>query len=341
MKILAILCLLLVHYGQAQQKVQWIKPAKKGDPLIWGIKNGIMVGIWPAAIDGVKPEDNGGPRGLLRIGYDYMDVPYLINYIAVEPVVNGDMEFSEVSPSQVDGKLGKLFRDSNTVVTHPDQDHPETEELSVNIYMETFIDGAHPYLRLSIRSDNPDELCLEIFNEANSVTMERCALTATMGNYSRLRLLYLKDRVVDSRKLFAGYDDIEFAEKQPYPASQLLRNKKGDYMAIAEPSETFPDLASWPQDTAYLKRWRWRYRPFYPLTQYWRKESAGSDSTLQVRVNGRVKYWSGGSEDKRMYINIPGGAAFENFEMRERYRSGQKFYFGLSRKTAKALMADY
>jgi hypothetical protein len=338
MKFLVLLCLLLAQTAMAQQ---WIKPGKKGDPPIWGIKNGILVGLWPAAIDGVKPTDGGGPRGLLRIGYDYMDVPYLINYIAVEPEVNGDMEFSEVSPSTTDGKLGKVFWASDAVISHPDPQHPETEALSLDIHMEKFIDGAHPYLRLSIRSDHPDELCLQIFNEPNSVVMARCALTATMGNYSRLRKLYLKDQVIDSRKLFAGYDDIEFAEKNPYPAGELLRNKNGDYVAIAEPSEAFPELASWPQDTAYLKAWRWRYRPFYPLTQYWRKEAANSDSTLQVRVNGRVKYWSGGSDDKRRYIDIPGGAAFENFEMRERYHPGQTFYFGLTRQTAKELMDGF
>jgi hypothetical protein len=141
--------------------------------------------------------------------------------------------------------------------------------------------------------------------------------------------------------LFAGYDDIEFAEKDPYPSRELLRNNKGDYMVVAEPSETFQELASWPQDTAYLKRWGWRYRPFFKLTQYWRKEVSGSDSSLRVRVNGRAKYWSGGSDDKTRYVNIPGGPAFENFEMRENYHAGQKFYFGLTRKTAKALISGF
>ena len=340
---------------EATSKVQWIRPDNERDPAIWGIRNGIMVSLWPAAIEEVKPGEGGGPRGLLRIGYEYMGVPYLINFVAVEPVVDGDMEFSEVSPSQVDGQWGKFFWASDTAtessfsaaastrgrITHPDPQHPETEDLSLYVFMEKFSNGAHPYLRLSIRSDNPDELCIEIFNRENSAVMQRCALTATMGNYSRLRLLYLKDRVVDSRKLFEGYDDIEFAEKEAYPCSQLIRNKRGDYLAIAESNETFQELASWPQEPAYMARWSWRYRPFYKLTQYWRKEFAGSDSTLQVRVNGRVKYWTGGSEDKLKYINIPGGAAFENFEMREQYHAGQKFYLGLTRKTAKELISGF
>jgi hypothetical protein len=270
-------------------------------------------------------------------------------------VVDSDMEFSEVSPSVLDGQWGKFFWASDTAVstgfssltttrgriTHPDPAHPETEELSLYVFMEKFVNGAHPYLRLSIRSDHPDELCLQIFNEGNSSVMQRCALTATMGNYSRLRLLHLKDKVVDARNLFSGYDDIEFAEKDPYPFSQLLRTKQGDYLVMAESSGSFSELAFWPQEPAYMARWGWRYRPFYTLTQYWRKVSSDADSTLQVRVNGRVTYWTGGSEDKSRYIKIPGGPAFENFEMRERYHAGQTFYFGLTRKTPAEIMASF
>jgi hypothetical protein len=69
------------------------------------------------------------------------------------------------------------------------------------------------------------------------------------------------------------------------------------------------------------------------LTQYWRKEAAGVDTSLQLRVNGRFYYWSGGSTDRSKYIRIPGGAAFENFELRENFKPGQKFYFGITRKT--------
>jgi hypothetical protein len=164
--------------------------------------------------------------------------------------------------------------------------------------------------------------------------MERCALTATMGNYSRLRLLHLKDKIIDSRGLFARYDDIEFDEKEPYPYTQMLKAKNGDLLAVAEPSETFDQLASWP----YQPKSNWRYRPPFRLTQYWRVDSGGYDHSLNIRVNGRAKYWAGGSDDKTKYVNIPGGPAFENFELRENYQPGQKFYFGLSLKGAKELM---
>jgi hypothetical protein len=204
--------------------------------------------------------------------------------------------------------------------------------------MEQFKNGAHVYLKLTIRSDKPGELGLQVFGYRNSAAIERCALTATMGNYSRLRLLYLKDKVVDSRKLFEGYNDIDFDEKDPYPNSEMLKTKSGGRVVIAESNETFGELAAWPQTSAYLSKWAWRYRPFFKLAQYWRVDAGGYDKSLQVRVNGRAKYWSGGSNNKNSYIDIPGGPAFENFELRENYYNDQKFYFGLSLKSAKELM---
>ncbi len=71
----------------------------------------------PAAIENLKQGANGGPRGLFRIGYEYMGLVYHINYIAVEPVVNGKIEFSEISPSASDGKWGKLMWVSDTFNT--------------------------------------------------------------------------------------------------------------------------------------------------------------------------------------------------------------------------------
>jgi hypothetical protein len=83
---------------------------------------------------------------------------------------------------------------SRGTITHPDPAQPDVEELSLYVFMERFANGAHPYLRLSIRSDRPEEIGFEIFHHDGSASMQRCALTATMGNYARLRLLHLKDR---------------------------------------------------------------------------------------------------------------------------------------------------
>lgn len=322
----------------------WILPGDESDSAVWGIRGGVVFALWPSE---VEPKA-GGPRGLLRIGHNFKGRIYLINFIAVEPVVEGEMEFSEISPSRVDGKVGKFMWASDRKeepgrfrpvaitkgnITHPDPDNPEVEQLSLYIFMEKFLNEAHPYLKITIRSDRPEEMGLQIFHQEDSARMDRCALTATMGNYSRARLLYLKNEVVDSRRLYEGYDDIHFVEKEEYTSEELLRDEDGDFIAMVTSNESFSELSSWPQDSSYYERQWWRYRPFYKVTQYWRKESTEYDSSLQLRVNGRAKYWSGGSGDESDYIDIPGGVSFENFEMREKYYPGQKFYFGITKKS--------
>lgn len=336
-------------------KTQWIRPSNEKAPSVWGIHNGIVFALWPYDVESARSAMGGGPRGLIRVGYEFNGNTYLINFIAIEPVVNGKWEFSEISPSKVDGQWGKLMWAGNEdnsgkyypsalnsgTITHPDSMHPEVEQLSVYIYMEQFLNGAYPYFKISIRNDRPEEIGIEIFNQKNSAAMERCALTATMGNYSRLRLLYLKDKVVDSRELYKGFDGIDFIEKEGYYSGQLLKDKNGNFIAIASGDESFDQLASWPQTADYLAHSGWRYRPFFKLTQYWRKENSGNDSSLHVRVNGRAKYWSGGSGNKNNYIDIPGGPAFENFELREKYYAGQKFYFGITQKSPQDIISGF
>jgi hypothetical protein len=341
----------LVIAQNTSGKVNWIRPEAGTANKTWGIHNGIVFSLWPNGVE-TGDKGTGGPRGLIRVGYEYQGKTYLINYIAVEPVVDGKIEYSEISPSAIDGKWGKLFWASNSeadnaynpanpstgVISHPDLNKPEVEQLSLYVFTEQFLDKANPYLKISIRSDKPDEIGIEIYNKPNSAKMDRCALTATMGNYSRLRLLHLDKETIDSRKLYAGYSGIDFIEKEAYPVNKFLKMKDGSPIAIATSNETFAELSSWPTDSAYYAKRGWRYRPNFKLTQYWRKDAANYDPSLTVRVNGRAKYWAVASRDTKQYVDLPGGPAFENFELRERYYPGQKFYYGLTRKTVDELL---
>ncbi|MEO6845148.1 MAG: hypothetical protein ABI184_08245 [Ginsengibacter sp.] len=356
--ILSLLALFFYEYPKAQNlssNIEWIRPTNDKSPSIWGIKSGIVFSLWPYNLETGAEKLGGGPRGLIRVGYEFQGNIYLVNFIAIEPVVNGNMEFSEISPSKVDEQWGKLMWAGDKasyskyypsaitpgIITHPEIEHPEIEQLSVYVYMEQFLNGAYPYFKISIRNDRPEEIGIEIFNHKNSAPMERCALTATMGNYSRLRLLYLKNKVIDSRELYKGFNGIDFVEKEGYPANQMLKDRNGDFFVLATSDETYDSLSSWPQTEKYFNHSNWHYRPFFKVTQYWRKENSEDDSTLHVRVNGRTKYWSGGSKDKNDYINIPGGPAFENFELREKYYPGQKFCFGISRKTPQEIISEF
>src|SRR3546814_7133571 len=85
-------------------------------------------------------------------------------------------------------------------------------------------------------------------------------------------------------------------------------------------------------DSLAQTKMNWKYRAPFKLTQYWKKEKRTADSSLSVRVNGRARYWSGGTRDVSRYMPIPGGPSFENFELRERNIHGQRFYYGLFSK---------
>ena len=66
------------------------------------------------------------------------------------------------------------------------------------------------------------------------------------------------------------------------------------------------------------------------VTQYWRKSKGELESDLQAAVNARCIYWG-------TQLTIPGGAAFENFELREPFHDGQRIRFGITQKTPSEL----
>lgn len=310
---------------------QWIRPQKIGDSLIWGRRDGIVFGL---------PSAGGllGPRGLIRVGVISLKTgkPELLNYIAIEPVVLGPgtrfsrMAFSELEPSRMDpGLRGKrLWVDPGTSAsneayrgelhTFPNHEGP-IERLSVQIDVERFTaNNAHVYLIASIDSDQPDELRLSVYRYSDSPALEELTVTATMGNYERLRQLWLKDRIVNSHDLYGTYTGDAFVEHENYPLDEMLQNADGDAIALCTSNEPAPS------EVPVTGAEHWRYR-LPKLTQYWKVPAHDIEPDLRVRVNGRRVYWAS-------HNPLPGGAAFENFEVRQRYLPGQVFIFGITSK---------
>jgi hypothetical protein len=306
----------------ATENEVWIRPRASGEPLIWGRKDGLIFGL---------PSQGGmrGPRGLIRVGViGKTGEAELINFIAVEPVVKGAgsrssrMAFSELEMSELDaGQRGKRLWVEDVagdLTTLPAKPKP-IERLSVRIEVEPFTaNRAHVYIVASIYSDRPRELELAVHHHADSAPVEELTVTATMGNYERVRLLWLKDRVIDSRELYAGYSGDAFIEKENYPRDEMLSYGDGDALALVTTDEDNP---SGVEVTA---RPSWTYRSI-KLTQYWRVPAGAIQPDLRVKVNGRRVYWASTTP-------IPGGLSFENFEVRQRYAPGQAFIFGLSPK---------
>jgi len=154
--------------------------------------------------------------------------------------------------------------------------------------------------------------------------MEYCVLTATMGNLARARLLWLKDETVSSLKLYPDYKGDGFASSIFYPLNRLTVTKEGEMLVAITTDERRPaDAHPFPGSNGW-------YYGGVPVTQFWKKAKGAWRDDLVAIVNGRYAYW--GSRQP-----VPGGVAFENFELREKFYPLQQFTFGITRRTPEEL----
>lgn len=329
------ICLLAGLEGQLLG-VDWVRAGLNGNEPMWGIRGGLLWAIPPGGFS-----SPGGPRGLIRIGFpastnngDYQ----LVNFIAIEPIVAGQRGFSELERSQLDRVTGKrlwaIGGTNGSSGASPEQwvagrlsrPAPGVEQLEVDIGVETFDNGARVSLTIAQRSDAPEEIRLRVHQVSGSADLQYCVLTATMGNAERLRQLWLRDEVVNSLKLYPQYNDDGFAPHQHYPLSQLKRLANGDVLVCATTDEDDP-AAIFP----FPGTQKWHFRG-PKVTQYWKQASDYVRKDLRCVVNGRYTYWQSRTP-------IPGGVAFENFELQERFYEHQEFIFGITRKSPEQLTA--
>ncbi len=181
--------------------------------------------------------------------------------------------------------------------------------------VERFHNGAHPYLRLRFRSDHPHEVRIAAFMHDDSARIRHCVLTATMGNYARLRRLHLADRTVTSHELWPGFHGHGFAPHKRFPLDRLMRSEEGHATIETTTDETNPQAANYAPGTFI----GWKYQGL-KAAQYWRCESP--PDTLEVWVNARDEYWATRSP-------IPGGVSFENFELMAPFENGREIIFGV------------
>jgi hypothetical protein len=293
---------------------------------VWGFRDGIRVGLAPLP----------GPRGLLRIYTPYMgqDTVMVINFIAMEPVPAGHVHrgLSELEFSKYDERRGKRFWSGNTSDpgATPDPVRPATgvissadgvERLAVYIFSEPFDNGADVYVKLSFRSDRPHEFELTTHVFASSVALDKFYLSATMGNYARLRDFHIADgTALRSTELWPDYKENAFAPHHRVPLERLIRDANGGVWLVASPDEADPTSAAYAETTSA----NWKYKGITGI-QYWHKSDPLPE--LMGAVNGRYCYWGNLSP-------IPGGISFENFEFDEPFRDGSSYVFGVTPGTA-------
>jgi len=309
-------------WQEAEPDAGWLRPVERAgrrEPR-WGHPDGLQIGLHPLS----------GPRGLIRIYTPYLDQPRdrLVNFIAVEPIPAGSTErgYSELERSRLDDASGlRLWSaDDPEDATPRSPDAPSrgivtTEDgvgvLTVHILMESFANGADVWITARFRAGRPHEVTLAAWRREGSDDLEACILTATMGNWARLRQLHLADGTVTAGELWPDYRDIHFADHAVFPVERFTSDAEGVWVS-ATPDEASPDTAVHAEGTA--EHWRYIGRRG---VQTWR--AADPDERLVAQVNGRHTYWMSDHA-------IPGGIAFENFELVEPFRPGRAFTFSVT-----------
>jgi hypothetical protein len=314
-KVWALWAAVVIPWAAPQvQAVEWVRGGANGKEAIWGIRGGLQFAIPPAS---------HGPRGLIRVLYPTLPGGRydLINFIAVEPIVNGRRGFSELERSRLDKVAGKrLWVEPDGGQGELSREADGVERLRVVVHVEAFENGAHVRLIIEQRGDRPDEMSMTTQAEDDSAAMTHCILTATMGNRARARVLWLGDEAISSLALYPDYKGTGFAEPRSYPLRKLAVARDGDLVVAVTSNEARPaDARPFPGSN------RWYYGGF-PVTQFWKKAKGTWREDLEAVVNGRYVYWMSRQP-------IPGGIAFENFELREHFYPGQQFTFGITRRT--------
>jgi hypothetical protein len=306
----------------------WVRPVEgaKDNPC-WGFKDGIQIGLAPLS----------GPRGLIRLYAPYAGQPQwkAFNFIAFEPINHNNVRgLSELEHSKLDGVQGLRFWSGNSsnASEFPNPQYPasgrvrwekqagtgeEIEKLEVYIFSEMFDNGANVYVKVTFTAGRPYEIELTTYHPYNATGVKRFVLSATMGNYSRLRQLHLKDGQMNTApQIWPSYRGDGFTGHHVVNRDEMITDAQGRKWFIASPSEEKP----WEATYAYGTAGNWIYLGTTYVTQYWRCPQP--HPTLAGQVNGRYCYWLSASP-------IPGGIAFENFELTEDFQFGATYCFGL------------
>lgn len=307
---------------------QWIMPDSDEDMPVWGIKKGIVLGIYPSRLS--FGDISGGPRGLFRVGFESNGTLRFVNFMAVHPVNESKGKFvsagSELEKSPSDNRRGiRFYPYPVDYLQNPKRYHSTPsidlaaeilkedgrQILQWGIKTEAFENGVEAFFVFRIDEHRFNEIQIESYILKGEKKVKYLVLSATFGNITRLRNLYLKDEIVFAPELYKGKYGKGFAPRKFFDLEHWPVDSEGDSLFIAGPDEYQP----------------WKVKP-YPhkqkLLQYFRKEKGATVSDIRGLVNGREKYW-------HSIKTIPGGVAFENFAIVERFYQGQRFSFGIYR----------
>lgn len=314
---------------------KWIVPKQDDHMPLWGIKDGIVVGIFPARVS--FGDYFGGPRGLLRIGFEHNGVLSFVNFMAITTLQNEGRRVisqgSEMMKSPSDGKQGiQFFAYPVDYLDHPERyksipDHQLTAHvrtrngskiLEWGIKSERFPDGQEIFIILRIDEKRFNEVEFECYVIRGEGKVDSLVLTSTFGNITRLRDAYLVGGRVNARDLFPENYGSGFSPLEYFNLRKIPKDNNGDLIFACGPDEERP----------------WETPP-YPhgvkLIQYYRKAKGTWGNELTASVNGRTRFW-------KSTRSIPNGVSYENMAIIEDYKKGMKFSYGFYRGSMSRLL---
>ncbi|ULT45095.1 hypothetical protein KRR40_18430 [Niabella defluvii] len=96
------------------------------------------------------------------------------------------------------------------------------ETLTVYIFSERFDNGAIVYTRLRFYENQPYEVEITTYTTQGSKALDYFIVTATMGNYARLRNLFLKSGTTFSGTLWPDYNGDAFTAHAHFPVEDFI-----------------------------------------------------------------------------------------------------------------------
>jgi hypothetical protein len=320
-------------YGTKADK--WILPRNDGHMPLWGIKGGIVVGIHPGRLS--WSDDNGGPRGLFRLGYENAGALRFVNFMAVNPVTRSGGNLrpngSEMMKSPSDGKAGiKFYPYPADYLNHPDRyDKRPSADLAAEVLFrngrqiltwgiktEKFPNGTVCFFVMSIDEKKPTEVRIVSYVLKGKSNVESLILSATFGNITRLRKAYMKKETIHTEDLFPKDYGRGFSPVELFGPHEIPKDRRGDLVFAVGPDEKRPwETAPYPHPTKLL--------------QYYRKPQGSWTGDIRALLNARTKFWNS-------FKKIPGGNSYENIGIVEPFKNGQAFSYGFYKGTVSDLL---
>ncbi len=305
--------------GNKASDFVWPGHGIASDMPIWGMRDGLRISI----------EKTKGPKGLIRIYTTFLNFKSdrTVNFISIEPSVVGEegrgqseLEMSRFRPNE----QGLSFFASNSKNKFKTDHKPvsgvlgnDGNTLRVYIHTEKFKNGAAPVVEVIFNRHYPKTLELRTYAGPQSAKMAYCTLSATMGNFALLRRLHLKPGVAWAERMWKDEEPkgMGFYTWRSWPADKCMQLADGRPIVYA--SSNFSETKGIPYHPK-LRKQHWFYTGDL-CGQFWCGEA---DADITAWVNARSTYW-------KSKLPIPGGASFENFEMRAPFKPGQRFWFGI------------